>query len=55
MFLLLTCALISVSHFRDLYGWEDARPTAIENFKKHRDEMHNTTATMLAKDLKLNI
>lgn len=41
--------------YRDLYGWEDARPTAIENFKKHRDEMHNTTATMLAKDLKLNI
>eukprot|EP00105_Crassostrea_gigas_P000849 XP_011412804.2 PREDICTED: leukotriene A-4 hydrolase-like [Crassostrea gigas] len=39
--------------YRDLYGWEDARPTAIENFKKHRDEMHNTTATMLAKDLKL--
>nr|XP_022300395.1 leukotriene A-4 hydrolase-like isoform X2 [Crassostrea virginica] len=39
--------------YRDLYGWEEARPTAIQNFQTHRGEMHNTTATMVAKDLKL--
>ncbi|XP_061187939.1 leukotriene A-4 hydrolase-like isoform X3 [Saccostrea echinata] len=39
--------------YRDLYGWEEARPIAIQNFQTHRGEMHNTTATMLAKDLKL--
>lgn len=44
----------SFSFCRDLYAWEDARPTAIENFKKHRGEMHNTTANMLAKDLSLS-
>ncbi|XP_048743567.2 leukotriene A-4 hydrolase-like isoform X1 [Ostrea edulis] len=40
--------------YRDLYSWEESRPIAIENFTKHRSEMHNTTATMLAKDLKLS-
>ncbi|XP_062610760.1 leukotriene A-4 hydrolase-like isoform X1 [Saccostrea cucullata] len=39
--------------YRDLYGWEEARPIAIQNFQTHKGEMHNTTATMLAKDLKL--
>ncbi|XP_059141199.1 leukotriene A-4 hydrolase-like [Physella acuta] len=39
--------------YSDLYAWEFARPKAIENFKAHRAEMHNTTATMVAKDLHL--
>nr|XP_034306708.1 leukotriene A-4 hydrolase isoform X4 [Crassostrea gigas] len=39
--------------YRDLYGWEDARPTAIDNFKKHRGEMHHILETMLSTDLKL--
>ncbi|XP_052678415.1 leukotriene A-4 hydrolase-like isoform X2 [Crassostrea angulata] len=39
--------------YRDLYGWEDARPTAIDNFKKQRGEMHHILETMLSSDLKL--
>ncbi|CAH1784371.1 unnamed protein product, partial [Owenia fusiformis] len=38
---------------RDLYAWEKARPIAIENFQKHRNEMHTTTAQLLAKDMHL--
>ena len=38
---------------RDLYGWEEARPAAIDNFVKHRAEMHSTTAKEVAKDLHL--
>ena len=36
-----------------LYAWEQARPVAIEAFKKQRPYMHDTTASMVAKDLKL--
>lgn len=39
--------------YRDLYAWEEARPKAVANFLDHRQEMHNTTAMLVAKDLKL--
>ncbi|XP_076469755.1 leukotriene A-4 hydrolase-like isoform X1 [Babylonia areolata] len=41
--------------YRDLYQWEDARQSAIDNFLRHREEMHNTTAKEVAKDLHLNL
>lgn len=44
-----------LSFYRDLYGWEDARPTAIDNFKKQRGEMHHILETMLSSDLKLGL
>ncbi|CAG5126743.1 unnamed protein product [Candidula unifasciata] len=40
--------------YRDLYAWEFARPLAVANFKMHKEEMHNTTAGLVAKDLKLD-
>ncbi|BFZ10844.1 hypothetical protein BsWGS_13883 [Bradybaena similaris] len=39
--------------YRDLNAWEEARPKAVANFLDHRQEMHNTTAMLVAKDLKL--
>ena len=37
--------------YRDLYGWEEQRQTAVENFMAHRGEMMYVTADMVAKDL----
>merc|ERR550519_2614745 len=37
--------------YRDLYGWEEKRQTAVENFLAHRAEMMYVTADMVAKDL----
>lgn len=40
--------------YRDLYGWEKSRQVAIDNLQSHREEMHNTTAKLVAtKDLQL--
>ncbi|XP_041349920.1 leukotriene A-4 hydrolase-like [Gigantopelta aegis] len=39
--------------YTDLYKWEAARQKAIDNYMEHKDEMHNTTASLVAKDLKL--
>ncbi|XP_064604430.1 leukotriene A-4 hydrolase-like isoform X1 [Liolophura sinensis] len=39
--------------YREMYQWEVARPAAVENFKKQRPTMHNTTASLVAKDLHL--
>ncbi|XP_060075703.1 leukotriene A-4 hydrolase-like [Ylistrum balloti] len=40
--------------YRDLYDWEQSRQVAIDNLQAHRDEMHNTTAKLVAtKDLHL--
>ncbi|KAL3847158.1 hypothetical protein ACJMK2_018086, partial [Sinanodonta woodiana] len=39
--------------YRDLYNWEKSRDAAIANFLAHRAQMHNTTASMVAKELKL--
>ncbi|CAG5115265.1 unnamed protein product [Candidula unifasciata] len=41
--------------YRDLYAWEEARPKGVANFLEHRQEMHNTTAGLVAKDLKLEV
>ena len=37
--------------YRDLYGWEEQRQTAVANFLAHRGEMMYVTADMVAKDL----
>jgi len=39
--------------YRDLNNWESARQRTIETFKRNRKSMHNTTASLVAKDLKL--
>ena len=39
--------------FRDLYNWDSARQEAIDNYKQHSAQMHNLTASMVGKDLKL--
>jgi len=39
--------------YRDLGGWDKARPRAIETFIKNRPAMHSTTASLVAKDLGL--
>ncbi|CAL1542751.1 unnamed protein product [Lymnaea stagnalis] len=39
--------------YRDLGEWDVARPKAIANFMAHRQEMHNTTEQLVAKDLNL--
>jgi len=39
--------------YRDLNEWDEARPLAVETFKKNRPSMHNTTASLVAKDLGL--
>ncbi|GLH08252.1 Uncharacterized protein GBIM_13527 [Gryllus bimaculatus] len=39
--------------YRDLYGWEEARLKAVENFKAHRKEMMFVAAYVVAKDLHL--
>lgn len=39
--------------YRDLNEWDDARAKAVMTFKKNRSSMHNTTATMVANDLKI--
>lgn len=39
--------------YRDLYEWEAARSKAIATFTKNRPNMHNTTASLVAKDLHL--
>ena len=39
--------------YRDLNGWDEARPLAIATFEKNRASMHNTTASLVAKDLGL--
>ena len=41
--------------YRDLNNWEFARAKAIETFKKNRPSMHNTTASLVAKDLNLHV
>ena len=41
--------------YRDLGQWELARPLAIENFKKVKDEMMKVCAYTVAKDLGINI
>ena len=41
--------------YRDLNDWDEARPRAIETFKKNRTSMHNTTASLVAKDLKIQV
>ena len=40
--------------YRDLNEWDDARAKAVMTFKKNRSSMHNTTATMVANDLKIS-
>ncbi|XP_033744454.1 leukotriene A-4 hydrolase-like isoform X1 [Pecten maximus] len=40
--------------YRDLYNWEKSRQLAINNLQANRDQMHNTTAKLVAtKDLHL--
>jgi len=39
--------------FRDLYDWPEAREQTIEAFKKHRNNIHEITAKVVAKDLHL--
>lgn len=39
--------------YRDLYAWEQARPRAIENFKKNRSFMMYVSAHTVANDLHL--
>ncbi|XP_067683113.1 leukotriene A-4 hydrolase-like isoform X1 [Haliotis asinina] len=39
--------------YRDMYAWEEARQPAINNFLAVKDEMHNTTASLVEKDLHL--
>ncbi|KAH9503588.1 Leukotriene A-4 hydrolase [Bulinus truncatus] len=39
--------------YRDLYDWEYSRPKAIANYLSHKEEMHNTTAMLVANDLHL--
>jgi len=41
--------------YRDLNNWDFARTKAIETFKKNRPSMHNTTASLVAKDLNLHV
>lgn len=40
--------------YRDLYGWEDVRQKAIDNFKANRPNMMHVSAYTLAKDLHLD-
>ncbi|XP_055883336.1 leukotriene A-4 hydrolase-like [Biomphalaria glabrata] len=40
--------------YKKLGVWEYSRPKAIANYKLHREEMHNTTAMLVAKDLNLD-
>jgi hypothetical protein len=37
-----------------LYAWEESRELAIENFRKESQFMHQTTSSLVAKDLSLN-
>ncbi|XP_046356909.2 leukotriene A-4 hydrolase-like isoform X2 [Haliotis rufescens] len=39
--------------YRDMYAWEEARQPAIDNFLAVKDEMHNTTAGLIEKELHL--
>lgn len=39
--------------YRDLYNWQEARDEAIATYQKNKGQMHNLTATMVGKDLKL--
>jgi len=39
--------------YRDLNEWDEVRDRAIQKFKENRKSMHNTTATLVAKDLKV--
>lgn len=41
--------------YRDLGQWDVARPLAIENFKKVKDQMMKVCAYTVAKDLGINI
>lgn len=40
--------------YRDLFKWDKAKELAIDNFKQQRKYMHQTTATLVAKDLGIN-
>lgn len=41
--------------YRDLYNWEAAREKTVANFKKNRASMHNTTSSLVAKDLNIQV
>ncbi len=40
-------------YLRDLFNWDESKQKAIENFKAQREFMHQTTATLVAKDLSI--